>query len=305
MNDNIFASKLSRRRRFSMPSQSCLESLEQRQLLTKGMFPADPIVMEDRVHSEDSLNKSGQEEEISKLDTNNSIATATILGSIADDRSDGLRFSRSGKVHFVRDRFDYYKIHLGNPTQLRISVTALTRDIDMRLLDSVGTEYSRSTNTGTEPEELVHTLGAGDYYIEIQKFGFRGAKYHLDVFTVGNSLSTATLETVDTEVRLSPGQVGAGDGEDYYKFRLPQGGGIELQLNSLQGAGDANLFILNSAGQTIGQSSGGIGINEQIRINLNAGTYYIRVAAYSSSGVPQLVKYTLQRSKLGGGATWP
>lgn len=89
--------------------------------------------------------------------------------------------------------------------------------------------------------------------------------------------------------------VSPSDKNDYYRFTLSAQSNFALRMDGL--TSDADVYLLNSSGTTIGRSTAG-GVNpEAITQSLAAGTYYVRVYLYGNASTP----YSLNLSA--GGAT--
>jgi hypothetical protein len=80
---------------------------------------------------------------------------------------------------------DYYRFSLSNTSNFNLSLTGLTSDADVQLLDSNGRNLASSTNRGITPERITGQLTAGDYYIRV--FSYSGStNYNLSVSTKPN-----------------------------------------------------------------------------------------------------------------------
>ncbi len=89
--------------------------------------------------------------------------------------------------------------------------------------------------------------------------------------------------------------VGGSDLDDYLRFSLSSSSSITLTLSGLQG--DADLSLLNSAGQLLGESFNPSTESETITANnLAAGVYYIRVNAFGGA----ITNYTMGFQGSGG-----
>src|SRR5207248_780032 len=64
------------------------------------------------------------------------------------------------------DANDYYKFTLASPAKVTVSMTGLSNDADLKLLDSSGTQIAKSTLGGNSSETIVRSLNAGTYYVE-------------------------------------------------------------------------------------------------------------------------------------------
>lgn len=63
---------------------------------------------------------------------------------------------------------DYYRIYLAGRSSLNLSVTGLSSDANLQLLDGSGQTLHQSANTGSLAESInVSDLRAGTYYIQV------------------------------------------------------------------------------------------------------------------------------------------
>ena len=93
----------------------------------------------------------------------------------------------------------------------------------------------------------------------------------------GNTLKTAKVLKITKSSKLTLSNfVGSSDHDDYFKvaFAAP----VSLNLSLSSGGSFARLRILTSKGKTLKSLSGGA-----LSVNLNAGTYYIRLYSLNSN----------------------
>ncbi|MBM0744200.1 tandem-95 repeat protein [Phormidium sp. CLA17] len=214
----------------------------------------------------------------------NTPATAFNLGS-------GL-----GQSATYRDRVggldpnDYYRFDITNATQVSLSLTNLTGNVDLQLLDGSGnTILGSSTLNGLSPESLTQQLAAGTYYVRVLPALNQAGSYTLSINTgsapvpntAGNTLATATpLKLLSTTQNFSDLVTFAAN--DFYRFSLENRSSFNLSLTGLDA--DANVALLDSAGNLVsvngmGQLSTNQGrFAESINTTLDAGVYYIQVA---------------------------
>ena len=177
-----------------------------------------------------------------------------------------------------------YTFQLTAPGSLNSSLTGLSADADLRLLNSSGTVVRSSTNRGTTSETIAAAdLPAGSYSLQVSQVS-GSPSYSLNVAAdyAGNSSNTArNIGGLTTTKRTFSDFVGSSDVDDYYQLNLSNAGSLSVELNG-QGGG-ASLQILNNSGAVIRSTS--VADKDSGALNLNglaAGTYYARV--YSSSG---------------------
>jgi RHS repeat-associated protein len=91
----------------------------------------------------------------------------------------------------------------------------------------------------------------------------------------GNSLSNAQDISVLNGTQSFNDYVDAVNEDDFYRFELLNDSAFSLNLDGL--TADANVELLNSAGQVIGTASNAGALAETLNDTLNAGIYYIRI----------------------------
>ena len=184
------------------------------------------------------------------------------------------------------DKYDYYKLTLTNAGTLTLGLTGLTGNADLALFNAAGTALKSSAKAGTSDEAISNVmLQAGTYYVRIAAgAGVNDAAYTLTSTTgyfdgdtkdhAGNSIAAAKL--IDRPMQT--GWVGLGDKYDYYKLTLTNAGTLTLGLTGL--TGNADLALFNAAGTAL-KSSAKAGTSDEAISNvmLQAGTYYVRIAA--------------------------
>lgn len=75
--------------------------------------------------------------------------------------------------HFITnspapDDRDYYAFTLGADAGIEVDLSGLFDNLDVFLYTASEEEVGRSTNPGTDPESIVYTAPAGDYYLLVQ-----------------------------------------------------------------------------------------------------------------------------------------
>lgn len=179
------------------------------------------------------------------------------------------------------DPNDFYSFTLGSRQTVDLSLTGLTGNANMRLLNASGSTIALSGNGGKTPESISEELAAGEYFIRVFPKGSAKAQYRLGASAAvipdggGNSLGTATPIDVDFTTRTYSDRVSDSDTDDYYSFTLASSGQFNLLLDGL--TADADVSLLNSLGVEIETSLNTGTANETITRNLAAGSYVIRV----------------------------
>ncbi len=198
------------------------------------------------------------------------------------------------------DTNDYYSFSLANSSNFNLSLTGMTADGDVQLLNSGGSVIASSTNGGTASESITGQLSAGTYYIHVYPYQSANTNYNLAVSATsidlaGNTLATARAITVGSSTTSYTDWVGSTDTNDYYSFSLANSSNFNLSLTGMTADGDVQL--LNSSGSVIASSALGGTASESITSQLSAGTYYIRVYPYQSANT----NYNLAVSATSGG----
>jgi subtilisin family serine protease len=187
------------------------------------------------------------------------------------------------------DTNDYYRFSLGGSSNLNLSLTGLTADADVQLLNSAGTVIRSSTAGGSSSEFITQQLAAGTYYVRVYPFSSNSTYYNLGLSAIpvvppdyaGNTLGTARAVTLSSSTTTFQDWVGSADTNDYYRFSLGGSSNLNLSLTGL--TADADVQLLNSAGTVIRSSTAGGSSSEFITQQLAAGTYYVRVYPFSSN----------------------
>ncbi|WP_430013801.1 S8 family serine peptidase [Microcystis ichthyoblabe FBCC-A1114] len=198
------------------------------------------------------------------------------------------------------DTNDYYRFTLANSSNFNLSLTGMTADGDVQLLNSGGSVIASSTNGGTASESITGQLSAGTYYIHVYPYQSANTNYNLAVSATsidlaGNTLATARAITVGSSTTSYTDWVGSTDTNDYYRFTLANSGNFNLGLTGM--TADADVQLLNSGGSVIASSTNGGTTSESITGQLSAGTYYIHVYPYQSANT----NYNLAVSATSGG----
>ncbi|CCH95670.1 Similar to tr/Q3M5S2/Q3M5S2_ANAVT Peptidase S8 and S53 [Microcystis aeruginosa PCC 9432] len=79
------------------------------------------------------------------------------------------------------DTNDYYSFSLANSSNFNLSLTGMTADGDVQLLNSGGSVIASSTNGGTASESITSQLSAGTYYIRVYPYQSANTNYNLAV----------------------------------------------------------------------------------------------------------------------------
>ncbi|MBE9218616.1 pre-peptidase C-terminal domain-containing protein [Dolichospermum flos-aquae] len=211
----------------------------------------------------------------------NILATARAVGTLTATQSFSDWVGKS-------DTNDYYKFNVERQSNFSLSLTGLSADADVELLNSSGGVISRSNAGGTTSESITRQLSAGTYYVQVYPYS-GNTTYSLSltatavapVDNTGNTTATARAVGALTATQSFSDWVGSADTNDYYKLNVERQSKFSLSLTGL--SADADVQLLNSSGRVITTSENGGNTSESITRELSAGTYYVRVYQYSGN----------------------
>ncbi|GCL43373.1 pre-peptidase C-terminal domain-containing protein [Dolichospermum planctonicum] len=206
----------------------------------------------------------------------NTLTTARAVGTLTGTQSFNDWVGRA-------DTNDYYSFNVERQSNFSLSLTGLSADADVQLLNSSGTVISSSTAGGTTSESITRQLSAGTYYVRVYQYS-GNTTYSLSltataVDNAGNTTATARAVGALTATQSFSDWVGRSDTNDYYKFNVERQSKFSLSLTGL--SADADVQLLNSSGGVISRSTAGGTTSESITRQLSAGTYYVRIYQYS------------------------
>ncbi|TRU82975.1 MAG: peptidase C2 calpain [Microcystis novacekii Mn_MB_F_20050700_S1D] len=90
------------------------------------------------------------------------------------------------------DTNDYYRFSLANSANFNLSLTGMTADADVQLLNSGGSVIASSTLGGTASESITSQLSAGTYYIRVYPYS-GNTNYNLAVSATGGDWFSQNL----------------------------------------------------------------------------------------------------------------
>ncbi|HYD64540.1 PPC domain-containing protein [Azospirillum sp.] len=204
------------------------------------------------------------------------------------------------------DTNDYYRFTTSEVTNFQLSMTGLSADADVKLLDSSGfTSLGSSSASGSAPEAIsLSSLPAGTYYVRVYPYGGTTTDYTLTLSAtstgpapgtdaVGNTMATASnLGILATGGQSAFDSIGAADADDYYQFTTNTAGDLSLSLTGMTGNGDVELF--DSFGASVSYSSSYGSASESLSVSdLAAGVYYVRVYSYDYASTPYSLSLSL------------
>ena len=217
--------------------------------------------------------------------------------------------TRQGRINSTRNetcRFhdSYYRFTLDDTYTVRVELRNLTRNADLYLLDSLGESvyYSstESTNEGTLDESIEWTLDAGTYFIRVEAATTSTSDTGYDLlysndsavlgrriesaFNLGNLTDVAVIRTLQGEINATRNENHLFR-RSYYRFILDDTRTMRVELRNL--TGNADLYLLDSVGESVyyssTESTNEGTLDESIVWTLDAGTYFIRVEAATTS----------------------
>ena len=208
----------------------------------------------------------------------NTLATARNVGTLTGTQSFSDWVEKA-------DTNDYYSFNVGTQSNFSLSLTGLSADADVQLLNSSGGVISSSTTGGTTSESITSQLSAGTYYVRVYQYS-GDTNYSLSLTATvvdyaGNTRATAHNIGTLTGTQSFSDWVGRADTNDYYSFNVGTPSNFSLSLTGL--SADADIQLLNSSGRVIYRSTAGGTTSESITGQLSPGTYYVRVYQYSGN----------------------
>jgi hypothetical protein len=160
------------------------------------------------------------------------------------------------------DSNDYYSFNVGTQSNFSLSLTGLSANANVQLLNSSGTVISSSTAGGNTSESITRQLAAGSYYVRVYRSS-GNTNYSLSlnatavapapVDNAGNTTATARVVGTLTGTQSFSDWVGSADTNDYYSFNVTTPSNFSLSLTGL--SADADVQLLNSSGTAISSSA--------------------------------------------------
>lgn len=110
------------------------------------------------------------------VDPGNTLGTAFDYGQFGNNVSRYWNESVSSS-----DTNDYYNFYLSEASTVNLSLTGMSADADLRLLDSSGNFIQGSFNTGSTNDSLSQFLQAGNYNILVSSFNGADTNYTMNL----------------------------------------------------------------------------------------------------------------------------
>ncbi|WP_422658783.1 Ig-like domain-containing protein [Paenibacillus sp. EC2-1] len=205
------------------------------------------------------------------------------------------------------DAIDVYRLDVPSAGQVDFEVFSHNYEVLLYVLDQDGTTEIASKDlyygSVDEPKkwELSLDLEAGTYYFKVKKYG-----KHTGTYTVkakhtpvkGNDVepnnNIEQSQNLLTNGKVQTGYISVSDDTDVYKFKLPKAGQVDLEAFSQ--INEVMIYVLDADGTTeITKKDLYYGSTQEPKkwndsLDLEAGTYYIKVKKYGS----YTGKYTLK-----------
>lgn len=187
------------------------------------------------------------------------------------------------------DTDDYYRISVSDWTELDLSLTGLSGDLDLSLYTEDGRTAALSQEPGAVDEAFVTTVPAGTYHIHVLAYEGAASDYTLTVSArpgtpppadrVGNTpQEAAVLPTPGPNASITAERIDLTDPHDWYAFEVPDYTDVTIRLSGL--AADLDLELLEPNGRVVAASQQGGNTDELIVTNLGPGRYHIHVFPY-------------------------
>ena len=197
------------------------------------------------------------------------------------------------------DDVDWWVVTIPSDGSLFIETNSdQTLDIDLHMYDNIGTNQIASYDISVGARETTHknNLAIGTYYIRATRYSGSGS-YTISCTYTASSLNNDSEinDTPEQALTISPNSSTQGhfgyyyngytDGYDWYKVTIPSDGKVIFRTTSdATGDIDLHMFDMNGTNQ-IASYDTSVGIHEAThKNNLKAGTYYLRLTAYSGYG---------------------
>ncbi len=104
------------------------------------------------------------------------------------------------------DTSDYYRFILTDTRNFSLSLTGMSADADVELLNGIGSLITFSDNAGTTSEAIQQQLGIGVYYIRVTPYGTSNTNYNLSV-SAKIPLPTVSITATDSAAEVATGQI--------------------------------------------------------------------------------------------------
>ncbi|TVQ43855.1 MAG: hypothetical protein EA365_11505 [Gloeocapsa sp. DLM2.Bin57] len=217
------------------------------------------------------------------VEQDNTLSSARNLGNIS-----GSAMNVNNGYVGRSDPNDYFRFYIDGTGSFSLSLTGMTADADVQLLNSSGSVIDRGTNGGSRSESISRTLSSGTYYVRVYSFGGANTRYNLSlrhngtIYDAGNSMSYARDfgDVSRGATRNITNRIGRSDTNDYYRFYLTSTGTVSVGISRM--SADADLELRSATGWIASSTRAG-SAPDSISRTLSPGTYYARVYPHGSA----------------------
>ncbi len=229
--------------------------------------------------------------------------TASLANDVGNNGATAARITLNttlnGRLGEGDDDADVFIFTAENSGVLEASLSNLTQDLDLYLLDTSGNSLATSTLTGNNNESFDFNVQAGStYFLLVNPYSGAQSDYTLStIFTSSVAIDAsdtrvgAELLPLHSNVRQAVG--GANDAEDYFQIRPESSGEMHVTLSEL--TQDIDLYVYDSVGGILASSILGGPAAEDLYLHVTEGeTYYIHVSPYLDAESNYLLTTDLQ-----------
>jgi hypothetical protein len=197
------------------------------------------------------------------------------------------------------DTQDYYRFNLAYGGNLNLSLTGLSADADVQILDSLGNFVASSVRGGAANETInLSGLAAGNYFVRVYQFsGDTNYTLGLSPNFANNLLATEVNAGVLGASYSNVGSISSTNTANVYQF-THSGGNFNLAMTGLSADADVQLIRdsnnngIAEVSEIVTGSYRGGNYDETINLeSLTAGNYFVQVYQYSGN-----TSYTLRMS---------
>jgi len=221
---------------------------------------------------------------INDRDTRSTRATARNFGALPA----GVTRTFKSWLDGATERRDYVTFTTSQLTKLTATLTQMTRDVKLQLLDATGKIIASSARSGAATQRVVRYVAAGTYYLRAMRTSLGRTNYTMkfsgipdkDRFNRANAQNLGAIAAARTVNGYIGETANSADRNDWYEFTIAAAATINASLSGL--ALPADLRLYDGTGKLLQTSARSGTRNERITYNaLSAGTYYLKV--YSTS----------------------
>jgi hypothetical protein len=221
----------------------------------------------------------------------------------------GIGSTVSGAIDWAGDE-DWFSVQVSSSGTLTAYTTGNT-DTYGYWVDANGSTLTYNDDDPYPNFRITASVGAGTYYIRIRHYSSSGTGdytlYTQFSASSGGGTSSSTSSGDDGNSTGSATSLALGSGygatinyagdEDYFRVQVGSSGTLTVYTT---GTTDTYGYLLDSGGSTLTSNDDNPYPNFRMSASVGAGTYYIRVRHYSSSGTGS---YTLYTEFSGGGGS--